>query len=203
MLLMSQAEYAAHRGVGKPAVSNWKKAGHLVFAQDPVTGRMMVDVVRSDAKVNGRVDPMRGRPSAAAAAPIAAAAAGDGALPLEPAPAAGPSLVDARFELMSEQRVGAALKNAQLARELVPLVECERRLMEAGRLVRERVQASFRGLAERLSVEQDPRSIMSILEAEFDLLFAGLADEIDGGALDDDDDGDDAGDGAGELRDAA
>ena len=185
-VLMSQAEYAAHRGVGKPAVSNWKKRGLLVLAEDPATGRTMVDVARSDAKINGRVDPMRGRPSAAAAvnapAPVTT---GEAALPLD-APT-GPNLADARLGLLSEQRVGTALKNAQIARELVPLVEYERRMSEIGRLIRERVQSAFRGMAERLAVERDPRVIMSIGEEEFDRVFGDLADDAEGDLFDDDD----------------
>ena len=185
--LMMQAEYAAHRGVGKSAVSNWKRDGLLVFAKHPTTGREMVDVAQTDALIASRRDPMRGRPTSGTAAPAAIVAA-DAALPIEPAVSAAPSLADARFELIAEQRIGAALKNERDAGNLVPLIECERRLAETGRLVRERVQSAFRGMAERLAVERDPRVIMSIGEEELDRVFGDLASEIASGALDDEDD---------------
>lgn len=190
--LMSQAEYAAHRGVGKPAVSNWKKRGLLVLCED-ANGRVMVDVARSDARINARVDPMRGRPSGSAAVSTPSPSPADTALPLVAAAPAGTSLADARLEHLFEQKIGTALKNAQTARELVPLVEYERRMSETGRLIRERVQSAFRGMAERLAVERDPRVIMSIGEDEFDRVFADLADDAEAGMFDDDDaDGDEA-----------
>lgn len=190
--LMTQAEYARHRGVGKPAVSNWKKKGLLVLAEDPADGRIKVDQVRTDAKLNANVDPMRGRPATAAAAPPVPG------LALEAAssnPAASPaaverSLNDERIEQVREQRIGNALKNAQLAGELVPLVEAERRVSEVGRAARERMHAWLRSVAERFAAEKDVRTIMALGEAGVDQVFAELADAAGRGEFAGDDEED-------------
>lgn len=173
---MSQADYARHRGVTKPAVSNWKKRGLVVFAEDPASGRTMVDVARTDAKLNGNIDPMRGRPAGgiqAVAEP----------LPFPTAPRPGGDISSERLEYLREQRVGQALKNADSARELVPLAEAEKRMIELGRSVRERVHATYRGLAERLAAERDVRVIMSLGEEAFDRVFEELADDAQKGAF--------------------
>lgn len=192
MLLMTQAEFARHRGVTKGAVSNWKAAGLLVFAEN-AAGRTLVDVVRTEAKLNGKLDPMRGRPASggsAAGADAPALPLGEGATP---APAAAVPLDpradfnDERLQHLREQRTGQALKNAQLAGELVPLVEAERRVAEIGRVARERIQAALRGLAERLASETETRAVMVLLETEVDQVFGELADLADAGAFGDDD----------------
>jgi hypothetical protein len=185
-MLMTQADYARHRKVGKPAVSNWKKAGLLVLAEDPATGRIMVDRDRTDARLNAKIDPMRGRPPTASAAGPAAAPPPDAAPP--PAAPVEPSIADERQLHLREQRTGQALKNAQMAGELVPLVEAERRLSEAGRAARERIQAWFRGLAERLAAERDQRTIMALGEEGIDKVFAELAAGAERGDFAADDD---------------
>lgn len=178
MPLMTQVEYARHRGVTKGAVSNWKKDGLLVLAEDPATGKIKVDRDRTDAKLNAKIDPMRGRPPTATAEP-----APPSTLPLEPpaegSPFAGPgerTLADERLDEIRERRIGNALKNAQTAGELVPLVEAERRVSEAARACRERMHAWFRGEVERLAAERDERAIMSLGEEGIDRVFAELAD---------------------------
>ncbi|MBM3927382.1 MAG: hypothetical protein FJ335_02840, partial [Sphingomonadales bacterium] len=63
MTLMTKGAYAVHRGVGKSAVSNWSRKGLLVLGECPTSGAVMVDVGRTDARINSRVDPTRGRPT--------------------------------------------------------------------------------------------------------------------------------------------
>jgi len=174
--LMTQAEFARHRGVSKPAVSNWKKAGLLVLQEDE-HGRVKVNVDRTEAKLNAKLDPMRGRPPVGNAAP----AEPTGDLPLEaqtvaPATPGDRTLADERLEELRERRIGSALKNAQLAGDLVPLAEAVQRVNEAGRAARERIQAWFRGEAERFAAEREPRTIMAIGEEGIDRVFADLAD---------------------------
>jgi hypothetical protein len=176
--LMTQSEFARHRGVGKSAVSNWKKDGHLVLAEG-TDGRLYVDAARTDARLNARLDPMRGRPTAAAAAPAAA-------LPFDEVAAAAPigagdSLQTVRMELIRRQSTGHALKNAQTAGELAAVGELEQRASAIGRAARERVQAFLRGEAERLAAERDIRVIMSLLEEGIDRVFADLADAAEAG----------------------
>lgn len=191
--LMTQAQFARHRGVSKGSVTNWKHSGWLVLAEGP-GGKPMVDVVRTELKLNANIDPVRGRPTTGGAA-AAEAAAGD-ALALPLANDAGASaakrddLADERVQHLREQRTGQALKNALLSKELVPLIEAERRVGEVGRATRERMQAWLRGNAERFAAEKDVRQIMAIGEAGIDEVFAELADaaargEFAGGEADD------------------
>lgn len=184
MQLMTQADYARHRGVTRPAVSNWKKAGLLVMAEDPADGRIKVDVARSDARINGRVDPGRGRPANAQVP--AGELPMDGPAPPSPAKpgAAVPeSLNTVRLELIRQQTAGHVLKNAQAAGELAPIVELQRRAVELGRAARDRIQAWFRGEAERFAAERDIRAIMALGEAGIDQVFAELADMAADGAF--------------------
>lgn len=183
MTLMTQAQFARHRGVSKPAVSNWKKAGHLVLQEDE-QGRVKVNVERTEARLNARLDPMRGRPTTASAT-NASSAEPPSALPLEGPPGSAPansgSLADERVEELRERRIGAALKNAQMARDLVPLVEAERRVSEVGRAARERMHAWLRGMAERFAATSDVRTIMALGEQGIDEVFAELADSAASG----------------------
>ncbi|GAA4220243.1 hypothetical protein GCM10022253_23940 [Sphingomonas endophytica] len=180
--LVTQAEFAKRRGVGKSAVSNWKKAGLLIFAEDDA-GRLMVDAARTEARLNARLDPMRGRP---ATAPDVAPALPLGSEIDEGSPLQQRNLAQVRAEVAEEDLVGKRIKNAELARELVPAVEAERRLGHLGRMARERVQAELRARAERLAAEREPRAIMTLLDEATDKAFAALASAIAGGSLDDD-----------------
>jgi hypothetical protein len=180
--LLTQADFAKRRGVGKSAVSNWKKAGLLVFAED-ADGRMMVDARRTEARLNSRLDPTRGRPTAATqetAAPLPLSDdAGD--------PGAGQerNLARVRAEVAEEDLVDKRLKNAARARELVPAAEAERRVGALGQMVRERIQAELRAKAERLAAEREPRAIMALLDEAVDRGFLALAKAVAGGSLDD------------------
>lgn len=187
--LMTQAEFARHRCVGRSAVSNWKKAGLLILVEDGLDGRIKVDRDRSDAKINARIDPGRGRPTTAASAVDAATAA---ELPIEDLPAASPAapgsaapenLNTVRLELIRQQTAGHVLKNAREAGELAPIIELQRRAGELGRAMRDRMHAWFRGEAERLAVERDVRTIMTIGETGIDQVFAELADMAADGAF--------------------
>ena len=180
MTLMTQAAFAAHCGVGKPAVSNWKKAGHLVFAEGP-DGREMVHVERSEARLNARVDRMRGRPTTAMNTGEAAPAS-------EPAAEAGQEsggFAAVRVQVAAEDLIAKRLKNARDASELVPRLAAERQCAELGRAMRERVQAWLRSAADRLAVERDPRVVVAFASVELDQVFAELADQIAAGALED------------------
>jgi phage terminase Nu1 subunit (DNA packaging protein) len=176
--LMSQSEFAAHRGVGKSAVSNWKKAGLVVFAEGE-GGLLLVDVQRTNAKLNAKLDPTRGRPALGAKQP---------GLEFDARPDRGDQLGDVRLELIKAQTTSKQLDNARRAGDLVPLAEAERKMAEMGRLARERMHSVARSLAERLAAVSEPRVIASLLGAEIDQAFGELADQVDGGALDDGED---------------
>ncbi len=178
--LMTQAEFAARRGVGKSAVSNWKKAGLLIFAEGE-GGKLFVHAERSEARLEARLDPMRGRPASGEAVEPAVTDGGD-ELPLD-APAKR-KWSDARAELADEDLFGKRLKNAQAAGELVPLVEAERRLAAIGRMIRERLAAEERNVAERLAATSDVRGVMAILEEARVKAFTAVAAAVAGGELD-------------------
>jgi hypothetical protein len=173
--LMSQADFAVHRGVSRPAVSNYKAQGLLVFAEGE-GGKLFVDVARTDARLNAKLDPARGRPKKQDAQPQLEITA-----PAESS--RSDRLGDVRTDLLQQQTIGARLKNAQAARQLVALQEYERRSQEVGRLARERVHAVIRSLAERLAVERDPRQITALLSGDIDKAFEDLADQVASGAL--------------------
>lgn len=173
--LMSQSDFATRRGVGKSAVSNWKAAGLLVFAEAP-GGKLLVDVERTEARLNAKVDPTRGRPTGGQLPFAAAAPAEPGDLPK------GRTAALVRVELAEEQLIEKRQKNAQAAGELMPYVELERRGVELCRSARERVNAAFRGMAERLAAETEVRAIMAIGLAEFDRVFVSLAEKFASGA---------------------
>jgi phage terminase Nu1 subunit (DNA packaging protein) len=192
---MTQAQFARHRGVSKGSVTNWKNAGLLVMAEGP-NGKPMVDVVRSELKLNANIDPMRGRPPTGGDCAPAVSPGGEApALPLPDGQAAPTSpgqrtIADERADLTREQRIGQAMKNAQLAAELVPLIEAQRRVAEVGRATRERIHAWFRGIAEQLAATSDVRTIMVLGEEGIDDVFAQLARAAAAGdfAADDEDD---------------
>lgn len=195
---MNQADYAKYRGVTPPAVSGWKKAGLLVFLEG-TDGRPQVDVERSDARVNAKIDPARGRPSKAADVP-------QGDLPLvQPVAnavrAGGESLADVRTDLIRAQTIKAQLDNAKRAGDLVPLEEFIRRSSEYGRVARERMLSVVRSQAEWLASAKDRRAIVAQLEDEIERAFADLAAQIETGAVPDGSDDGEAADEA--LADAA
>ncbi len=172
-VLMTQVEYAGHRKVGRSAVSNWKKRELLVFAEGP-DGSPMVDVTRSDARLNANVDPARGRPRKVATEPAYIAPLAPNSEPS----IRGQGLGEVRSDLVKEQVTRERLRNAKDAGELVPMAEFERLAAETGRKARERVQAVMANLAERLAVEGDARKVRLMLAAEIDHAFGQLADEV-------------------------
>lgn len=177
--LMSQAAYARYRGVDKSTVSKWKQSGLLVFAEDKQSKRLLIHVERTDARVNANVDPTKGRPTK-----LQADATASTPRSVDNAVVVSANVDDPRIALVREQIITAALKNAQTARELVPMVECERRLAEIGRASRERIKAALRSHAERLATIHDPRTLMIAHDDIVDEVYASLATDVAEGLLD-------------------
>jgi len=177
MTLLMKSEFAKRHGVGASAVSNWARKGLLGFGEDPKRpGKQLVDAEKSDLLVRGSIDQTRGRPRSAEAALVEA---GEG-LATGPARAATMTGAEAvRMEEARERIIGRRIDNEKALGNLVSLGEVERRTAERGRMIRERVQATVRNLAERLAAETDPRTITSVLSAELDDVFARLADDIE------------------------
>lgn len=178
---LSKKDFAAYRGVGKSAVSNWVSKGWVVEAEDPADGRIKVDVPRTEAKLNAYLDPARGRPRAADSQP-------QGELPMAaPSPAApaagGPSLADVRTDLIRQQTEKLQLENAKRAGDLVPIEEYARRASEYARVARERMVSIVRGQSEWLASAKDPRAIVAHLQDEIERAFADMAAQIASGDI--------------------
>ena len=179
MALLMKSEFAALKGVGASAVSNWAKKGLLVYGSDPARpGKKLVDVEKSELLINGTIDQTRGRPRAAGSVQVEGEAA-------DQAPAAAPrhpvmsSAEAARMEDMRERTLGRRIDNEKALGNLVALGVVEQQAADRGRMIRERVNAVVRAQAERLGAESDPRAIVALLTAEFDGLFSRIADEIE------------------------
>lgn len=178
-VLMTQAEFAQRHGVGKPAVTRWKKLNLLVFAPDPERpDKQLVDAEKSDLLVRASVDPTRGRPRAVDQAQVQL----QGEATEVPSPRAAPAMSGmeaARLEEMQERTRRRRIETEQLLGTLVPIAEYERRAGDLGRRCREGVHAIIRQQAERLAAESDPREIAALLAGECDGLFDRLSAEIE------------------------
>lgn len=178
MTMLMKSEFAALKGVGASAVSNWAKKGLLVYGQDPARpGKQLVDVEKSELLINGTIDQTRGRPRAAGVAQVEGEIASPpSASPRHPAMS---SAETARMEEMRERTLGRRIDNEKALGNLVQLGVVEQQAADRGRMIRERVNAVVRAQAERLAAESDPRAIVALLTAEFDGLFTRIADEIE------------------------
>lgn len=185
---LSKKDFAAYRGVGKSAVSNWAKKGWVVEALDPHDNVLKVDVRMTDAKLNANLDPGRGRPKRSDAEPA-------GELPLAPrTPSAprGDTVADVRTELLREQITREKRKNAEEAKLLVRLEDHVRITTELGRLSRERMHSLVRTHSEKLAALKDARGVVAFFGDEIDRVFAELASQARAGELVDLDDEDTA-----------
>ena len=175
---MTKGEFAAHRGVRASAVSNWVKRGLLVEGECPETGRLLVDVRKTEARLNAKLDPGRGRPTKAQAE--------QAQLPIDERPSPprrGDDLADVRTDLIRAQTRKAELDNARRAGELVPVEAFAARAQELGRITRERMHSIVRSNSERLASDTDPRSLVAWLTEEIDRTFDALADQVGAGQL--------------------
>lgn len=178
-LLMTQGEFARRRGVLPSAVSNWKKKDLLVFAEGP-GGKLLVDVVKTEARLNAKVDTTRGRPSKGSG--VSAPASGEA--PAGPTDSGAPEPTDnPRMALLQQNVIALTMKNMTAAGELVSREEYERRAAEMGRQIRDRVMGVVRDLADRMAVETEPRTIVALQQDAYDRMFGELATDIEQGVL--------------------
>ncbi|PZU62352.1 MAG: hypothetical protein DI552_00200 [Brevundimonas sp.] len=180
---MTQAEFAKHRGVGRSAVSNYKSKGLLVFGEGE-DGAVLVDVARTEARLNAKVDPTRGRPTTGQTGGMAEEAAPATSAVSGPRP---DGVAQVRMELVQQQVIERRFANARRAGELAPMVELEKRASEIGRIARERMQSMLRTLADRFAAEKDPRQIVAVGALEIERIFSDLADMVEAGTLSSDD----------------
>lgn len=179
MTMLMKSEFAALKGVGASAVSNWAKKGLLVYGQDPARpGKQLVDVEKSELLINGTIDQTRGRPRAASVAQVEGEVAEQrpAAVPRHPVMSPAEAM---RMEEARERTLGRRIDNEKALGKLVTLALVEAKAADRGRMIRERVNAVVRAQAERLAAESDPRAIVALLTGEFDLVFTRIADSIE------------------------
>lgn len=178
MALLMKSEFAALKGVGASAVSNWARRGLLVMAPDPKRpGKELVDVEKSDLLIRGTIDQTRGRPRSADASAAEVTETQPPASTVRPFQPTGAEAV--RMEEARERIIGRRIENEKSLGNLVSLSDVERRTAERGRLIRERTMSLLRQQSERVAAETDPRKIYALQSEEFEQLFARLADEIE------------------------
>ena len=198
--LISKAAYARHRGVGKSAVSNWIKRGQIVLVGDKV------DQAASDTRLAALVDPAGGRD--AGGAQLAKAPPSRSKAPRSKAEkaAAGPepgsvsvadetaaSLAEERLGEIRERRFGQALKNAQMAGELVPVEAFEARLQTLIGGFCERLQSELRAQSEALAKETERRTVRGMLDDIVSGVRSDFAERILAASSTEETDGDEEG----------
>ena len=177
---ITQAEFAARRGVSGPLVSKWKAKGLLVL---DATGRVLEH--ESNARLAAALDPGRGgdrtgrqRPSAApnpATLPTGAQPSGQAAQDPDA------DRLSYQREAARDKRASAMQRELELARdagELLPANEVVNRIALHVRQALDVLASRRRRLSPALALESDPRGIELLLEEsdrEFCQALAGLA----------------------------
>lgn len=177
---ITQAAFAARRGVSEAMVSRWKARGMLVLDRE---GRVLEGA--SNARLRATLDPGRGgdrsgrtRPPALAGASSArtgAQAPQDG--PYEP----DPDRLNYQREAARDKRASAMQRELELAREageLLHATDVTNRIAHHVRQALDVLASRRRRLAPKLALETDPRKVEQMLEEsdrDFCIALAGLA----------------------------
>ncbi|WP_417491862.1 hypothetical protein [Maricaulis sp.] len=171
------AAYGKARGVGRAAVSKWNKQGLLIWVDDPVSGRPVIDAAASDRRRGVEQNPVKQQASAGAAgsgAPVSeafveASDGGDDAPDGAVAPPAGPSdpsrMAALNADAVSKQYAARMRKldYEQRIGNLVAKSAVETRLRRmAGRFVQAMMMVSVQA-AERAN-PGDPRRARSAID---------------------------------------
>ena len=164
---LEPGKYAKVRGLTAGRVSQLKAKNLLVTTEHPSNPRSyLVDVAATEKRIVAASNPAKlKKPPAQKFSTVTLTEAADIAL-----------------ERQKIERDTKALDLAERLSMLTDLQEVEARRAQEGRLVRERVTATLRQLAERLAVMTDPRAITTLLQAAMDTTFTGLADELEAAA---------------------
>lgn len=177
---ITQAAFAARRGVSEAMVSRWKSRGLLVL---DVEGRVLEGA--SNARLDATLDPGRGGDRTGRPRPPAAQG-GAGGANAAPAPSDGayegdPDRMNYQREAARDKRASAMQRELELAREareLLPAPEVTHRIAHHVRMALDALASRRRRLAPKLALETDPRQVEKLLEEsdrEFCVALAGLA----------------------------
>lgn len=156
---MTQAEFARHRGVSRPTVSEYKRKGLLVMKDE-----RLVDVVASEARLASSLDQSRGGDrSQGSASGKKKPAAGGGAY------------MAAKIRGMEAVADRQELETKKLANELLEREETHRKAFTLAR----NAQESMMGIADRmaplLAAEADPAKVHAMLSDELRNVAQDLA----------------------------
>ena len=170
--LMTQGEYARHRGVSRPYISKLVKNGVVVVRRDKID-RVASDAVLDDKPVDD-VDTALAAPLPAGGAPDASGAelAGD------PQPELGASFGQARtIDMMFRAR----LRRLEFEQKQGKLIEAEvyrSAAANAFRMFRDGMLGLPDRLATVLAAESDPKKVHLALKAEITRQLEAAADAI-------------------------
>ena len=154
--LVSQAEYARHRGVSRQYISRLAKAGVLVMRGGKV------DVTASDAVLDDRPEKVS---EAATSAPVEAGA--------QATTYAQAKLADMLF--------GARLRKLEYetkSAKLIPTDEVKAVWFKQARQIRDKLLAMSAKLAPQLAAVSELRAVRELLDSEIEGILKGLQDDI-------------------------
>lgn len=174
---MRKSEYARHRGVSKPRISELVKAGRIVLTQAG-----LVDVVASDAALDANRDPSRGGTGGAPwVAPATQHREPQPTTRAASAAAVGPKTLT---EATTEDRMAAAeLKRLRLRIEAGELCETAK-MMPAIQAAFAQARMAWERAAPRVAAqvardESDIRRCLDIIEREQEFALRDLAAVLD------------------------
>lgn len=177
---VTQAEFAAIRGVQPPMVTRWKQRGLLVMNADGTRVRVAESMASLDASLHpGRGGDRTGRQRSAGGTTPASAAPGS-------VSGGAPGDFDAKgyysVEAAREKRASAQLKELELARaagEVVLAAEVRDATMRRVQAAKATMLALPRRMSPSLALESDPGTIERLLRAAMREVFAALAGGTD------------------------
>lgn len=177
---ITQATFAARRGVSEAMVSRWKAKGMLVLDGE---GRVLESA--SNARLRATLDPGRGGDRTGRQRAPAAAGASSARPAAQAAPESGyeadPDRLNYQREAARDKRASAMQRELELAREageLLHAADVTNRIAHHVRQALDAMASRRRRLAPALALETDPRRVEQLLEEsdrEFCKALAGLA----------------------------
>jgi phage terminase Nu1 subunit (DNA packaging protein) len=162
--LMSQAEYARHRGKSRQYISKLAKAGVLVMRNGHV------DVAASDAVLDDKPVAVEPNETDRAAQPRPAVDASGGQAPT--------SFAQARLADMVFRAKLRRLEYETKSGKLIPADEVKVQWFKQGRQVRDKLLTMPAKLAPQLAALSDVREVRELLDTEIEAMLRALQEEI-------------------------
>jgi hypothetical protein len=182
--LLTFTEYAAHRGVTRPYVSQLVSAGKIPVRLD-ASNRRLIDPVAADAALARASDPGKYRTTErhAKARAASAASAGDVDIPdddddalSDPITAPAGGFAEARTVTEQFRAKVAEIEYRKLAGQLVEVARVKRAIGDNAASARRTLERMPDRIASRLAAESDVRKVYALLAAEIALACNEIAD---------------------------